>query len=293
YVESTDGEPIASFVVDEHGDFAGRIVIPDVETGNLLIAAKGETSGTKASRSFRVTRPRAERSTGSGEEPAADAGGDQGSTSDGADQPAPDAAPTAEPEPTEEAAPAEEPTPTEEPNPEPTPEPVPHDLVFLPVADTSVSAANPDAAQAPEEMGSLAAAGPDGDVAFITFQLEGIAGGTVVSAQLVLTDTGETGGATDTIGVLRDVWADESGWTYASAPVAGGAAAIAADGSAASAWLDPGVETAVDVTGTVGADGTITFVISGTSDATLLLGSRESGASPRLVVTVLDTGSGS
>jgi hypothetical protein len=65
--------------------------------------------------------------------------------------------------------------------------------------------------------------------------------------------------------------------------------ACAADGSAASPWLDPWVETAVDVTGSVGADGTITFVVTGTSDATLVLGSRESGAPARLVVTVLDS----
>ena len=114
------------------------------------------------------------------------------------------------------------------------------------MADTSVSAADPEA---PGDAGSLAAGGPDGQVAFITFQVEGIGAGTVVSAQLVLTGTGDSGGATGTIGVLGGVWTDE-GWTYASAPVSGASPAVG------STWVDPWAETAVDVTGTVGADGT-------------------------------------
>jgi hypothetical protein len=265
YAESTEGTPLASTTADEEGNFTGTVVIPDAAEGYLLIAAKGQSSGLTASKSFNVTEGGEDESVSppvESDPPASDTSGEE----------------------------AVEPTavPTEEPTPEPTPEPVPRELVFVPVSDTSVSAADPDVPQAPDDAGTLAAGGPDGAVAFITFQVEGIAEGTVVSAQLVLTDTGETGGVAGAIRALDGVWADEGSWTFSNAPVRDGRAAIGADGSVAAPWLDPWAETVVDVTGSVNGDGTITFVVRGTSDATLWLGSRESAASARLVVTVLD-----
>jgi hypothetical protein len=67
-------------------------------------------------------------------------------------------------------------------------------------------------------------------------------------------------------------------------------AAIQADGSSAVVnWVDPGVEIAIDVTGTVTADGIVTFAIAGSPDQVAAIASRESGTPPRLVVDVLDS----
>jgi hypothetical protein len=82
---------------------------------------------------------------------------------------------------------------------------------------------------------------------------------------------------------------DESSWNHDTVSVTSLPPALRADGSAASVdWFDPGVETAIDVTGTVAADGTVTFAIAGTPDQVVAIASRESGTPPRLVVTVLD-----
>ncbi|GIW04877.1 MAG: hypothetical protein KatS3mg059_1497 [Thermomicrobiales bacterium] len=188
----------------------------------------------------------------------------------------------------EEPAPAPKPA-TDTPTPEVTPEPVPRELAFLPVADTAVSAAMPDQPQAPESLTVLPAGGPEGAVALLTFQVEGVAAGTVIEAKLVLTNMGESGAAGGTVAYVPNYWVDEASATYAGAPVLDAPAALRADGNpAVIEWLDPWVEGAIDVTGTVTSDGTITFVIAGTPDAPLLLGSRESGAPPRLVITVMD-----
>ncbi|MER3404301.1 MAG: hypothetical protein C4289_03290 [Chloroflexota bacterium] len=171
-----------------------------------------------------------------------------------------------------------------------TPEPVPRELVFLPVADASVAAATPDQPQPPDTLGVLAAGGPDGAVALITFQVEGIAAGTVVDARLILTNVGDAGAAGGAVTYVPGFWVDEASLTYAGAPVLDQAPVLRSDGTPAIIeWLDPWVESTIDVTGTVTADGTITFVIPGTPEATLILGSRESGTPPRLVITVLDT----
>src|SRR5262249_16873173 len=157
-----------------------------------------------------------------------------------------------------------------------TAEPAPQEMVFLPVAGASVSAPPAEGTPMAEQVGGLVAGGADGSVAYVTFRIDGGAAGSVVSAQLVLTNVREAGAAAGTIGALGDVRADP-GWTYEIAPRADVPAAVAADGSAAGAgWLDPWVETAIDVTGTVAGDGTVTFVIFGTPDATLVLGSRGS-----------------
>ena len=46
------------------------------------------------------------------------------------------------------------------------------------------------------------------------------------------------------------------------------------------AWTEPWFEVAVDVTGSVQADGTVTFLLSGAPDVPIDFGSRESGAPP-------------
>ena len=182
--------------------------------------------------------------------------------------------------------PAEAPAPESEP--QPTPEPVVRELVFAPVADTSVSAAAPDAPQAPEAIGTLAAGGPDGAVALLTFEVTGIAPGSVVEAKLALTNVGESGAAGGAVLYATDYWLDEAA-TYQTALVSGLPQAVGSDGAPTIIeWLEPWAETTVDVTGVVAADGTITFVIAGAPDSPLLLGSRESGAPPRLIVTVVE-----
>jgi hypothetical protein len=58
-------------------------------------------------------------------------------------------------------------------------------------------------------------------------------------------------------------------------------------------WVDtisPGGQTVVDVTGVVNADGTISFVIPGTPDGTVGIGSKEIGAGAYLELTVEDAG---
>jgi hypothetical protein len=199
----------------------------------------------------------------------------------------PTATPTTAPaESPPEATATPEPTlaPIETPTPEPTiaPEPTPRELVFYPVADVSISAASPDAPQPLEQAAALAAGGADGEVALITFEVSGVAPGTAVQATLVLTGAGDAGAPGGRVSVAGGYWVDEAFATYNTAPVNG----LAAVGSIA--WVDPGVEIAVDVTGVVAADGTITFVISGVPDGRVVFTSRESGAPPRLVVIVLD-----
>jgi hypothetical protein len=198
----------------------------------------------------------------------------------------PTATPTDTPtiEPT--AIPTEEPTAT--PTPSPTPEP--RQLVVVTASDTSVTAEAPDEVQAPDQVGTLTAGGPDGAVAYLTFQVDGIAAGTVVDAQLIITGAGDAGGPIGAIGALPGFWADEGTLTYNSAPTRDFGPAVAADGSPATIdWVDPGVEASANVTGTVSADGTVTFIITGSPDQVVNLASRESGTPARLVITVQDS----
>jgi hypothetical protein len=204
--------------------------------------------------------------------------------------PQPQTSANPEPAPTDDASVQPEATATAEPpSPTPTAEPVPREVVLYPIADTAVSASTPDQPQVADSVTQLSAGGANGDVALVTFSVEGIASGTVVQATLVVTGTGATGAPGGTIGVVSGYVVDEASLTYATAPVTGLGSAIRSNGSAATIdWVDPGVEYSVDVTGTVTADGLVTFVFTGVPDAQLVIGSRESGSPPRLVVTVLD-----
>jgi hypothetical protein len=306
YFESTkSNDPFANATAGDDGVFTLQLVIPDHEAGFLLIAAVGESSGETASRSFRVTRGdrSSEPEESATEEPAAPAEETEEPQSKPTEEVVPTEAPTEESVPTEEVAPTEEivPTdvPTEEPAPtetpvpteEPTavPEPVQRELVLYPVADTSVSAAEPDAPQNPDASGGLATGGENGSLAYVTFQVDGIAAGTVLNASLVLTDVGETSASGGRIWVVGDYWIEEGSLTYSGAPTEGLNSALTIDGAPAQApWIDPWVETWIDVTGTVSADGLVTFVIGGVSDTEIVYGSRESGSPPRLVITVED-----
>jgi len=129
----------------------------------------------------------------------------------------------------------------------------------------------------------LPVGGPDGAVAYLTFQVEGLAPGSLVSARLVLVGAIGFGGPLS-VGALPGVWVDEAGLTSGTAP-GGDWPAIGAGGAQAAAtpiWL--GSEAVFDVSGTVTADGAVTFVVRGTPDAGQALGSRESGIPARLEV---------
>jgi hypothetical protein len=163
------------------------------------------------------------------------------------------------------------------------------EVVLYPSADTSVTATSPDAPQAPEGITNLVAGGPDGAVAYLTFDVVGVAPGTVIDARLVLIGSGAAGAGGGSVAVLPGQPIDEWTLTYTGAGAFLPVPAQAIDGSPVLiAWQDPGVESWLDVSGTVTVDGTITFAISGLPDAALMFGSRESATPPRLVLTVQD-----
>lgn len=180
--------------------------------------------------------------------------------------------------PTAEPAPEPTPMPTEVPAPEP--ELVSRDVVIVSASDTSVTQANPSAPQSAVAVLELPAGGEDGAVAVLTFEVEGIGAGTVVDARLVLTGAAGSGGGGGRIRVVEGVWFDEYSVTWNDVSNAGGWIATET-GS-----IQPGVESVVDVSGIVAADGTISFVIEGISEQPLAIASRESGPAAYLVLTV-------
>ena len=190
-------------------------------------------------------------------------------------------------EPTEEATQEA----TEEPAPEPTatPEPVEREIVLNPIADTSVSNLTPDQPQSAESLGTLAAGGENGDLTLITFQVDGIAVGTVVRATLILTGAGETAAAGGELLLLPGYLVDEAGVTHSGVSLVDAPYALQSDGSVSTAeWIEPWTEIEIDVTGSVAADGFVTFAIPGRAEASIVVGSRESDAPPRLVIVVLE-----
>lgn len=203
------------------------------------------------------------------------------------------AVPTETPRPTETPVPTEAPVPTETPTEIPTqappPEPVRRELVLYPLADTSVTSLTPDAPQDPATIGTLTAGGPDTAITYVTFAVAGVAPGSVIDARLVVTGAGNVGAVGGAVGVLPGVPIDEWAMTHTAAASFQAAPAYGLDGAPAYiAWQDPWVETWIDVSGVVTADGTVTFVLSGAPDAALTLASRESATPPRLVLTILD-----
>jgi hypothetical protein len=142
-----------------------------------------------------------------------------------------------------------------------------------------VRQSEPDSPQLGDES-SLPVGGESGALAVLTFEVDGIDEGTVVNARLVLTGTGDTAGAGGNLTVLPGVWLDESSTTWNEIASLGGQNAGWVD------WIQPGGETVIDVTGTVTADGSMTFVIEGTPDQMVAVASSESGAPPYLVLTI-------
>lgn len=213
----------------------------------------------------------------------------------------PTVAPTALPTETPTIIPTETPTviptelptetPTEVPTLAPTMEPVMDQVVLIPSSDISLDqwpaadAGTPTALD-PSTL-ALPIGGAESAVTYLTFQVEGIAAGTVVDASLVLTGAGETAGSSGTITALPGVWVDEWSATTDSAPGPGVPVLNATGTVPEPVWLTPGVESIIDVTGTVNADGTISFVIAGTPDTIAGIASRESASPPRLVLTVV------
>ncbi|MGN6484729.1 MAG: hypothetical protein ACTHMX_10010, partial [Thermomicrobiales bacterium] len=182
---------------------------------------------------------------------------------------------------TEDAVPTEVPA-TEEVLPTEVPQPVTRTLSIAVAADASVSIAQPDTPNAGEVGGVLTAGGPDGAETVLTFSVDGIGTGTVVSAQLVLTGSGSAAGSGGTLLVGYGTWFDEYGVT-----------ANQLGGLGSAGWVDtisPGSQTVIDVTGIVTADGTISFVITGTRDVAVGIGSKESGAPAYLELTIEEGG---
>lgn len=159
------------------------------------------------------------------------------------------------------------------------PQMVTRELTIPVIADASVSQSQPDVPNSGEVGGVLMAGGSNGAQTVLTFSVEGIGTGTVVSAQLVLTGSGETAGSGGNL-LVGYLGFDEYGVT---------ANQVAAAGLGGAGWVDsiaPGGQTVVDVTGIVTADGTVSFVITGTPDGTVGIASRENGALAMLVITV-------
>lgn len=212
--------------------------------------------------------------------------------------PEPTGTATIEPSPTPTVEPTNTPTleatvtPTLVPTLEPTatlaPEPVVETQVLYPIADTSVLAAMPDQSQLPETVAGLTFGGPDGAVSYLSFDVSSVASpGSVVSATLTLTGTGANGGAGAELLALGGVVVDEYGATWSTRPV-GPSNALDVNGVPVWVnWVGPGGTTSIDVTGTVAANGVVTFVIVGLPEAAVTVGSRESGLPATLTIETL------
>lgn len=199
-------------------------------------------------------------------------------------------APTATPEPTVEPTATLEPTP--EPTLEPTAVPVPvvESYALYPIADTSVRSTAPDAIQAPETAGLLAIGGPEGAVAYLTFDVSSVAApGSVVSATLTVYGAGTTGA--DGGQLLAAPWSvvDEYATTWNTRPSGPVAATDTSGGGVWVGWVAGGAPVTLDVSGTVSAAGTVTFVLTGQPDLSNAIASRESPLPPTLTVEVLVT----
>ncbi len=195
----------------------------------------------------------------------------------------PTATPTEEPT----ATPTEQPTatPTEEPAPTIAPEPVTQVQTLYPIADTSVTAAEPESAQQPDLIGGLAFGGPDGAVSYVTFDVSSVAApGSVVSATLTLTGTGASGATGGELLAIPGVLVDEYGATWNTRPGQPGSAIDRYGSPVWIDWVSAGGSVTVDVTGTVSTSGLVTFVLIGLPDAMTTVGSRESGVPPFLTV---------
>jgi hypothetical protein len=162
------------------------------------------------------------------------------------------------------------------------------EVTFDAVSDTTVFAAEPNGSQSPESAPLLAIGGPQGAVSLISFDVTGIGEGTILSALLTFTGAGEAGAPGGSVGVIYD-YVVPDGLTANKVPDGGSALNV----HGVPSWfeaVEPGGLTAVDVTGSVFGDGTITFVMPGQPDATGTIYAMESGVPPQLVLTVAQPG---
>jgi hypothetical protein len=158
------------------------------------------------------------------------------------------------------------------------------EVAFDAVSDTTVFTTAPNAPQSPESAGLLAIGGPDGAVTLISFDITGIGEGTILSALLTFTGAGTAGAPGGSVGVIYD-YVVPDGLTANSVPDGGSALNV----HGVPSWfeaVEPNGLSAVDVTGSVSGDGTITFVLPGQPEATGSIYAMESGIPPQLVLTV-------
>ena len=152
------------------------------------------------------------------------------------------------------------------------------------VSDTTVFTSAPNAPQSPESAGLLAIGGPQGAVTLISFEVAGIGEGTVLSALLTFTGAGAVGAPGGSVGVIYDYIVPD-GVTANDVPDGGSALNV----HGVPSWfeaVEPGGLSAVDVTSSVSADGTITFVLPGQPEAAGSIHAMESGIPPQLILTV-------
>lgn len=158
------------------------------------------------------------------------------------------------------------------------------ELTFDAVADATVFTSSPGSPQSPESINYLALGGPSGAVSLMSFKVEGVGNGTVLSALLTFTGAGGTGAPGGGVGVIYGyVVPDEA----TANGVPGSQTALNVHG--APSWferVEPNGVTAVDVSGSVSGDGRITFVLPGQPEQTGSLFAMESGNPPQLVLTV-------
>ena len=158
------------------------------------------------------------------------------------------------------------------------------EVAFDAVSDTTVFTTAPNASQSPESAGLLAIGGPEGAVTLISFDITGIGEGTILSALLTFTGAGTVGAPGGSVGVIYD-YVVPDGLTANSVPDGGSALNV----HGVPSWfeaVEPNGLSAVDVTGSVFGDGTITFVMPGQPDATGSIYAMESGVPPQLILTV-------
>jgi hypothetical protein len=158
------------------------------------------------------------------------------------------------------------------------------EVAFDAVSDTTVFTTAPNAPQSPESAGLLAIGGPEGAVTLASFDVTGIGEGSVLSALLTFTGAGTAGAPGGSVGVIYD-YVVPDGLTANEVPDGGSALNV----HGVPSWfeaVEPDGLSAIDVTGSVFGDGTITFVMPGQPDATGTIYSMESGVPPQLVLTV-------
>jgi hypothetical protein len=158
------------------------------------------------------------------------------------------------------------------------------ELIFDAVADTTVFSAAPGSPQSPESVNFLAIGGGNGAVALMSFDVTGVGDGTVLGARLTFYGAGAEGAPGGSVGVIYDFVAWD-GMTANGTP--DGESALNVHG--VPSWferVEPSGLTAVDVTGSVGGDGSITFALPGQSEQTGSIYAIESGTPPQLILTV-------